>query len=141
MDNSEFDILDYLNQVYMHRMAPSIDVAHAGGHHNIHDNGNNAEEEITEKNKKRIYIPNAKIKHFQVRWEQDIEEHNEPEDAGSGGEQSGEDGTGYNEVSDERTQKGSIGGGYSQDVIQISDKNPTRKLLALQKDPSQDIII
>ena len=74
---NQFDILDYLNDVYMNKIIPTIDVSNAGGHHNIHGNENDAKEEINENNKKRIHIPNAEIKYFQVGQQEDFEEYNE----------------------------------------------------------------
>ena len=141
--DSNFDILDYLNDMYMNKIIPSIDVNNAGGYHNIHHNENQAQEEISEKNKKRIHIPNAEIKYFQLGQPEDDEEHYEEEDTSSSGEQSGEDGTGYNEVFSQGAQKGSSSRGYTDNIVQISEKNPIKKTISTggQQNPSQDLII
>ena len=140
-ENNNFDILDYLNDVYMNRVMPGIDVGKAGGYHNIHDNENDAKEEISENNKKRINIPNAEIKHFQVEQERDFEEYDEPANQSSGDEPTGEDGKGYNEIFNEGTQKGGIGGSYTPNVVKISQKKPTQNIAPPKKDIAEDIII
>ena len=119
--NQKFDILSYLNDLYMSKVTPSIDVLHSGGYHNIHDNNNKAEEQIEENNKKRIHIPNAEIKHFQAKQQGNFEEYNEPTDEGFGDEQSRKDGKGDYVISDETEQKGRIGGSLAEKVVKISD--------------------
>ena len=141
VDNKGFDILSYLNDMYMARVAPTIDVEKAGGYHNIHGNENDAKEEISENNKKRIHIPNAEIKHFQVEQQGDFEEYDEPANQSSGDEPTGEDGKGHNEILDEKIKKGGIGGSYTENVVKISENNPTKRLISSKQNISQDIII
>ena len=77
-----FDILDYLNTIYMKSAAPQIDVLHAGGNFNRFGDDEKKDaidEEILEINKKRINIPNAEIKQFSYQQQGDVEEYNEPE--------------------------------------------------------------
>ena len=133
-DNTNFDILDYLNQTYMMKMAPELNIQQAGGHHNrFGDDEKDAKDEITENNKKRIHIPNAEIKHFSYQQQGDIEEYNEPSNESSGDESTGKDGKGYNEVSDETKQKGRIGGTLGEKTIKIGKTTI--------KSPIEDIII
>ena len=136
--NKKFDILDYLNDIYMAKVAPSIDVTKAGGYNNIHSNENNAQEEIQENNKKRIDIPNAKIRYFQIELEQDVEEHNESGTDKSSSEETRQGGTGYNQVSDETTaQETDVG-----DIIKISDgNNPIQTIVQSTKKVADDLII
>lgn len=119
--NQKFDILNYLNDIYMHKMASRIDVTKAGGHHNIHDNENTkAEEEIMEINKKRIHIPNAQIKYFSHQQQRDVEEYNEPETSSSTKQRTRKSRARHNKVSDEGEQEGSIGGNVTnQEIVEI----------------------
>ena len=117
----QFDILDYLNNIYMHKMGNEIDVMHAGGHHNIHETGESqADKEMLEINKKRINIPNARIKFFSYR-QGDIEQYNETQDDTNSTSNAKSNGKGYNEVSVEREQKGSTGELFTDqtEVIEI----------------------
>ena len=129
---NQFDILDYLNDVYMNKIIPTIDVSNAGGHHNIHGNENDAKEEINENNKKRIHIPNAEIKYFQVGQQEDFEEYNESTQDDTGTSKNkyiNQDGAGNNETSFKGTEERSISGSNPQDIVKISEKNPTKKLI------------
>ena len=114
--DSSFDILDYLNNIYMHKMGNSIDVVNAGGHYNIHDtNESNKDKEMLEINKKRINIPNAQIRFFSDR-QGDIEQHNETEtdtDQSSAPKSSRK---GRDEVSVETEQQERIGGVLTDQV-------------------------
>lgn len=88
---STFDILDYLNDMYLHKLGSNIDVQNAGGQHNIHGTKNKqAKENILEINKKRIHIPNAEIRPFSNRRGIDDETDNEPETTGSTDNETGE---------------------------------------------------
>ena len=138
VDNKGFDILSYLNDMYMARIAPTIDVERAGGYHNIHDNENDAKEEISENNKKRINIPNAEIKHFQVEQERDFEEYDEPANQSSSDEPTGKDGTGHNEVFDEKIKTGGFGGSYTENVVKISENNPTKRLITSKQNTTAE---
>ena len=121
MNNKPFDILDYLNDLYMAKMAPQINVQKAGGHYNIHDHDNNkAKEEIQEINKKRIDIPNAEIRYFSYQQQGDFEEHNEPETTPSPKHQSRKNGKRDHEIFDEGEQeRGTSGGVAGEEVIEI----------------------
>ena len=117
----QFDILDYLNNIYMHKMGNEIDVMHAGGHHNIHNRGDSKEDkEMLEINKKRINIPNASIKFFSHR-QGDIEQHNETEDDSDPTSDAKSDGKGRDQVSIETKQEGSVGGLFTDqaEVVEI----------------------
>ena len=117
----QFDILDYLNNIYMHKMGNEIDVMHAGGHHNIHDRGESKEDkEMLEINKKRINIPNARIKFFSYR-QGDIEQHNETQDNTIATSDAKSDGKGYNEVSSETEQERRSGGLFTEqeEIVEI----------------------
>ena len=126
VNNNKFDILSYLNDLYMAKITPTLNITNAGGYHNIHnDNKNNKtkEEEILKNNKKRINIPNAEIKHFSVGSEENIEEYNESNDDTSSTTSEQQGGTGNNEVSNETSEKGHPGGYLAEKVIKISDEN------------------
>ena len=117
----QFDILDYLNNIYMHKMGNEIDVMHAGGHHNIHDRGESKEDkEMLQINKKRINIPNARIKFFSHR-QGDIEQHNETEIDTDGTSPSKSDGKRRNQISTETEQEGGSGGLFTdqEEVVEI----------------------
>ena len=139
-----FDILDYLNDLYLNRVMPGIDVGKAGGYHNRHGNENtDAAEEIEENKKKRIDIPNAKIRYFQLGYEQDVEEYNETgtESSSADGTENEQGGTGYNEIFNEGAQKNGLGGGYTEDVVKISENNPTKSIVQNAKTLADDLII
>ena len=115
-----FDILDYLNTIYMQTAAPQIDVLHAGGHFNRFDDEKKdaIDEEILEINKKRIHIPDAEIKYFSYQQQGDIEEYNEPKTTRSKpNKRTRKNGARYNEVSDEGEQERSIGGTITKEEI------------------------
>ena len=106
--NDKFDILNYLNDLYVSKVTPQINIQKAGGYHNIHNNKdetNKDKEDILEINKKRINIPNAEIKHFSLRQQEDFTEYNESETTSPRRKQSKQNGTGYNEVSGETKQQ------------------------------------
>lgn len=120
--NQNFDILDYLNNIYMQKMGNQINVLQAGGHHNIHDNDkeNKVDEEILEINKKRINIPDAEIKFFSYRQQGDIEPDNETKDDTSPINESEQDGERHNDSSSEGEQeRGSSGVLAGQEVVEI----------------------
>ena len=134
-----FDLLDYLNDAYMHKMSNKIDIKEAGGYHNRYgedkDNKIKDEDKILEINKKRIHIKNARITKFSDQYRENIEGYNEPN--GDNSDFIITDGddertstkkqkrSSNNEISSERTQKGGIGGSITnEEVIQISDKIP-----------------
>ena len=123
--NQNFDILDYLNDLYMAKITPDINIKHAGGHYNIHNKEDDKviedddEENLVKNNKKRIHIPNAEIKHFSLGVEESIEEHNEPGTEPSTDSGDEQDGTGNNVVSDETREKGSHSGGVTDEVVEI----------------------
>ena len=119
-----FDILDYLNTIYMQSTAPQIDVLHAGGHFNRFGDDEKKDaidEEILEINKKRIHIPNAQIKQFSYQQQGDIEEHNEPETTSSKPvKRTRKNGSRHNEASVETEQEGGFGGSVTdKEVIEI----------------------
>ena len=131
-----FDLLDYLNDAYMHKMGNTIDIKEAGGYHNRYgedkDNKIKDEDKMLEINKKRIHIKNARITKFSDQYRENIEGYNEP--AGDSDliitddddkPRKKQNGKRYNEISDERTQERGIGGSITnEEVIQISDKIP-----------------
>ena len=118
--NNKFDILNYLNDLYMAKMAPQIDVMHSGGYHVLHEGDEKSkEEQILENNKKRINIPNAEIKYFSFGQQENIKEYNEPQDYTIRDEPSGEDGKGYNEVSNETEQERRPRNSLTTEVIEI----------------------
>ena len=117
-DNS-FDILNYLNDMYMMKIAPQLDVKHAGGYYNIHQDNNNVDKEILEINKKRINIPNAEIKRFSYRQQDDIKEYNEPETESTGDISTGEDGKGDNDLFTQGEQERSFGSSITKEIIEI----------------------
>ena len=131
-----FDLLDYLNDAYMHKMSDKIDIKEAGGYHNRYgedkDNKIKDEDKMLEINKKRIHIKNARITKFSDQYRENIEGYNEP--AGDSDliitddddkPRKKQNGKRYNEISDERTQERGIGGSITnEEVIQISDKIP-----------------
>ena len=118
-----FDILDYLNTIYMKSAAPQIDVLHAGGNFNRFDDEkkDKVDEEILEINKKRIHIPNAEIKQFSYQQQTDIEEYNESETSITKPiERTRKNGKRDNQVSDEREQERGFGGSITdKEVIEI----------------------
>lgn len=118
-----FDILDYLNTIYMRSTAPQIDVLNAGGQFNrFGDEKKDAiDEEILEINKKRISIPNAEIKHFSYQQHGDIKDNNEPEATGiKPDKRTRKNGKRRDEVSVEREPEGGFGGASApQEVIEI----------------------
>ena len=120
-NTQQFDILSYLNDMYMHKIGPQIDVQKAGGYHNIHDkdNKNGVDEEILEINKKRIHIPDAEIKYFSNQQQGDIEEYNEPETTSSPKYGARKNETRNNETSVETEQTGGSSGSITQEVIEI----------------------
>ena len=113
---STFDILDYLNDMYMHKVAPDLHIQEAGGHNNIHGDSNQTDEKIMEINKKRIHIPNAQIKYFSHQ-RGDIEEYNEPETSSTGKHKTRENGKGYDKSLDEQdtTENSQV----TEEVIEI----------------------
>ena len=121
MENSNFDILDYLNNIYMHKMGNEIDVLKAGGHYNIHSNDdeNKTQEEMLEINKKHIDIPNTQIRFFSYRPQGDIEQHNETKDDTKPIDESNSGRKRRDEVSSETEQQERIGGILSQEIIEI----------------------
>lgn len=122
MENQNFDILDYLNNIYMQKMGNEINVLQAGGHYNIHDNDkdNKVDEDILEINKKRIHIPDAEIKFFSYRQQGDVESDNEAQDDSSPTIEPEQDGEGHNDSSSEGEQERRSGGVLSgQEIIQI----------------------
>ena len=124
-DNNQFDLLNYLNDMYMVKMADTIDIKHAGGFHNIHTDGQTkVDEEILEINKKRIHIPNAEIKQFSYRQQQDIKEYNETDgndrDEIEDDTRKRKNGTRTNEVFVEGKQTGGVSIGFTdQEIIEI----------------------
>ena len=119
-----FDILDYLNTIYMQSTAPSIDVLRAGGQFNRFGDDEKKDaidEEILEINKKRIHIPNAEIKQFSYQQQGDIEEYNEPETARTKPvKRARKNGKRRNEASPEAEQEGGFGGCVpDKEVIEI----------------------
>lgn len=120
MVDNDFDILTYLNDMYIMRNGPQIDVNHAGGFHNRYDDNNNVDKNILEINKKRIHIPNARITNFSIRQQENIKEYNESETDSSGDEQTKQNGKRYNETFDERKQERSNQNNpLKQDIIQL----------------------
>ena len=121
MEQKPFDILDYLNTIYMKSAAPQIDVLHAGGNFNRFgddDRKDKIDEEILEINKKRIHIPNAEIKQFSYQQQGDVEEYIEPKATGTKRtKRTRKNGKRDNEVSDEREQERGIGGGVANEEI------------------------
>ena len=113
--DSNFDILDYLNQVYMTKVMPDVNIEKVGISEEEKE-----KEEILENKKRRINIPDAEIKHFSLRPEENIEEYNEPEDNPDPAEQS--DGTGDNEAPTQRTQKGRLEKDSGANVPEIADE-------------------
>ena len=108
---SSFDILDYLNDMYLQKQGSTISIFDAGGQQNIHGKANNkVDETILEINKKRIHIPNAQINKFSDRYRVDDEEHNEPETSSTTELETGEDG---DTTSDPLAQTASV------EVVQI----------------------
>ena len=120
-----FDILDYLNNIYMKSVGPQIDVLHAGGHFNRFGDDEKKDaidEEILEINKKRIHIPNAQIKHFSYQQYGDFEKHNEPQTTRTKRvKRPRKNGARHNEVPDEGEQERSISGSVTEEkeVIEI----------------------
>ena len=114
-----FDILTYLNDIYMVKMAPEIDVKHAGGYHNRHQNNDTEDKEILEINKKRIHIPNAEIKYFSLGQQENFEEYNEPKTSSIKYKSTKQNGKRYNEVSNETEQERSTSGNITQEVITL----------------------
>lgn len=117
--NNNFDILTYLNDIYMAKIAPELDIMHAGGYHNLHDTENNEKEEILEKNKKRIHIPNARIENFSYGQQENFEEYNEPETDTIGNKRSKSNRKRRNELSTEGIEEKRSGGVLEQEVIEI----------------------
>ena len=119
-----FDILDYLNTIYMKSTAPQIDVLSAGGNFNRFgddEKKDKIDEEILEINKKRIHIPNAEIKQFSYQQQGDVEEYNEPEATGTKRvKRTRKNGKRHNEASPESEPEGGFGGSVaSKGVIEI----------------------
>ena len=119
-----FDILDYLNTIYMQSTAPSIDVLHAGGQFNRFgddDRKQKIDEEILEINKKPIHIPNAEIKHFSYQQHGDVEEYNEPQTTRpKRNKRTRKNGKPDHEILDEGEQEGGFGGSITEkEVIEI----------------------
>ena len=138
-----FDLLDYLNDAYMHKMSNTIDIKQAGGYHNRYgedkDNTIKDEDKMLEINKKRIHIKNARITKFSDQYRENIEGYNEPGDeliitndddeTKPTRKRKKQNRKRYNETSVERTQERGIGGSITtENVIQISDKIPTTTL-------------
>ena len=121
MEQKPFDILDYLNTIYMKSAAPQIDVLHAGGNFNRFgddDRKDKIDEEILEINKKRIHIPNAEIRQFSYQQQGDVEEYNEPEAGGTKPvKRSRKNGKRDNEASSETEQERGISGGIANEEI------------------------
>ena len=107
MENQSFDILEYLNSLYMQKIAPDLNIRSTGGHHNIHDDQNNkTDEKILEINKKRIHIPDARIQRFSYQ-RGDLEEYNEPETTGSTKHSPRKNGKRHDKLSDETDRESS----------------------------------
>jgi hypothetical protein len=119
MEPQSFDILSYLNDIYLYKSGNQINTQSAGGHHNIHGDSNQTDEKILEINKKRINIPNAEIKPFSYRQLGDVEEYNEPSPTSSSTKSTRKNGTRRNEVSSETEQEGGFGGSITEEVIEI----------------------
>lgn len=117
--NQKFDILNYLNDLYIAKVGPQINIKNAGGFHNIHDNQQKTDEDILEINKKRIHIPNAEIKQFSFGQQENFEEYNEPETDTIGDKQTKYDGKRRDEVSDETEQERGSSGLPTTEVIEI----------------------
>ena len=118
-DQQGFDILDYLNDMYVMNLSQQIDVKHAGGHFNRFGDGNNVDKEILEINKKRIHIPNARIKPFSVRQEEDFGEYNETQSDTITTKSTKQSRKRSDETSDEDEQEGSFGGPLAKEVVEI----------------------
>ena len=117
----QFDILDYLNNIYMHKMGNEIDVLHAGGHTNMHDRGESKQDkEMLEINKKRINIPNARINFFSYR-RGNIEQHNETQIDSNPTSESESNGKRCDKISVETEQQGSSGGLFTdqEEIVEI----------------------
>ena len=119
MDNSNFDILEYLNDMYVMNMTPQINMNHAGGHYNRYGDDSTTDKEILKINKKRIHIPNASIKPFSGGQQEYIEEYNETETESDSIERRKQRGKGDNEVSVEREQEGSSSDPLAQEIVEI----------------------
>ena len=113
--DSNFDILDYLNQVYMTKVMPDVNINKVGISEEEKE-----KEEILENKKRRINIPDAEIKHFSLRSEEDVEEYNEPEDDPDPEEQP--NGTGDHETSPKRAQKRGLEKDSGTNVPEIADE-------------------
>ena len=72
--NSSFDILDYLNDMYMAKIAPDLNIEKV---RSVNDTKEKNKEDKLQNNKKRIHIPNAQIEYFSNRYDEDVEEYNE----------------------------------------------------------------
>lgn len=116
--NERFDILAYLNNMYMAKITPTIDVQHAGGHHNRHEDVNDEDKEILQNNKKRINIPDAEIKHFSYQQQGSDAEYYESETENEN-QTIKRDGTTSNETSDKNKQTGGFGQSITEEVIQL----------------------
>ena len=123
--NAKFDILSYLNNMYMAKMTPTIDVQNAGGHYNRmndNDSKNDEDKKILEINKKRIDIPDAEIKYFQYQSQEQVTEYNgdgTTEDSTATKQRGRKNGKRYNEISDETEQTGRFGESLTEEVIEI----------------------
>lgn len=116
--NERFDILAYLNNMYMAKMTPTIDVQHAGGHYNRHDDVNDEDKEILQNNKKRIHIPDAEIKHFSYQQQGSDAEYYESETKNEN-QAIKRSGSTNNETSDKNKQTGGFGQSITEEVIEI----------------------
>ena len=120
MNNQSFDILDYLNNIYIQKMGGQVEILKAGGHYNREgENSNEKEDKMLEINKKRINIPDASIKFFSFGQQGDTTEDNETEDDTSRPGQTKSYRQGYNETSTETEQERRPGGSLTEEVIEI----------------------
>ena len=118
MNDSNFDILDYLNDMYTMNMSGQIDMKHAGGHFNRHDDGT-TDKEILKINKKRIHIPNASIEPFSGGQQEYVEQYNETETESDTIQRGKQRRKRDNEISVEREQEGGSSDPLAQEVIEI----------------------
>ena len=121
--NQNFDILDYLNDLYMAKITPDISLKRAGGHYNIHADDkvieDDDEENLIKNNKKRIHIPNAEIQHFSIGVQEGTQKYNEPSPEPSTNSGDEQDGTGDNDLSNETGEKGGSSGSIAEETVEI----------------------
>lgn len=120
MNNQSFDILDYLNNIYIQKMGGQVELLKAGGHYNREgDNSNEKEDKMLEINKKRINIPDASIKFFSFGQQGDITEDNETEDDTDRPSETKSYRKGYHETSTETEQERGSSSALTEEVITI----------------------